>query len=206
MFKQGDKVLCINGQGDKLLTGATYTVLLQDSSGFLCLEEYKQKNPEMCSEGEGQWCVSRFILASSQEDSTHTTIRVNTGLYEYQGLYCGTVIENAEIEPDGEVFFKHNGKRWRLKGEDFQVVEEDSTPIKSDVVNSPSHYAVFDGVEAIEIIARALTQEEFRGYCFGNLLKYRLRCGKKDGVEQELKKADKYKELYEDYKHLCWGE
>lgn len=72
-----------------------------------------------------------------------------------------------------------------------------------DAVNSPKHYAVFDGTEAIEIIANSLTQEEFRGYCFGNLLKYRLRCGKKDDVTQELNKADKYKELYEDYKHLC---
>lgn len=77
--------------------------------------------------------------------------------------------------------------------------------VPSDAVHSPKHYAVFDGTEAIEIIASSLTQEEFRGYCFGNLLKYRLRCGKKDNVTQELNKADKYKELYEDYKHLCKG-
>lgn len=74
-----------------------------------------------------------------------------------------------------------------------------------DAVHSPKHYSVFDGTEAIEIIASSLTQEEFRGYCFGNLLKYRLRCGKKDDVNQELSKADKYKELYKDYKHLCKG-
>lgn len=71
------------------------------------------------------------------------------------------------------------------------------------MVHKPKHYSLFDDVEAIEVIARSLTQEEFRGYCFGNLLKYRLRCGKKDNVEQELAKADKYKELYEKYKDLC---
>lgn len=76
--------------------------------------------------------------------------------------------------------------------------------VKLDSVNSPSHYALFDDVEAIEVIARSLTKEEFRGYCFGNLLKYRLRCGKKDNVEQELAKADKYKELYEKYKDFCY--
>lgn len=70
-------------------------------------------------------------------------------------------------------------------------------------VHSPQHYDLFDGTEAIEVIASALTQAEFRGYCFGNLLKYRLRAGKKDDVVQELMKADKYKELYENYKHLC---
>ena len=73
----------------------------------------------------------------------------------------------------------------------------------SDPVNSPKHYAVFDDIEAIEIIARSMTKEMFKGYCFGNLLKYRLRAGGKDDVDQELGKAEKYKELYEKYKELC---
>ena len=72
-----------------------------------------------------------------------------------------------------------------------------------ELVNSPKHYSVFDGIEAIEIIASSMTVEMFRGYCFGNLLKYRLRVGKKDNVQQELGKADKYEELFEKYKHLC---
>ena len=75
--------------------------------------------------------------------------------------------------------------------------------ISRELVNKPKHYELFEDVEAIEVIARSLTKEEFRGYCFGNLLKYRLRCGKKDNVEQELAKADKYKELYEKYKGFC---
>ena len=83
------------------------------------------------------------------------------------------------------------------------ITPKDIGVFHKDVVNSPSHYDLFDGTEAIEIIARSLTKEEFRGYCFGNLLKYRLRCGKKDDVNQELSKADKYKELYENYKEFC---
>ncbi len=86
---------------------------------------------------------------------------------------------------------------------DVGVFHKDVGVFHKDVVNSPSHYDLFDGTEAIEIIARSLTKEEFRGYCFGNLLKYRLRCGKKDDVNQELSKADKYKELYENYKGFC---
>ena len=83
------------------------------------------------------------------------------------------------------------------------ITPKDIGVFHKDAVNSPSHYDLFDGIEAIEIIARSLTKEEFRGYCFGNLLKYRLRCGKKDDVNQELSKADKYKELYENYKEFC---
>lgn len=74
---------------------------------------------------------------------------------------------------------------------------------KPDVVNSPKHYAVFDDIEAIEIIARSMTKEMFKGYCFGNLLKYRLRAGGKDELQQEISKANKYKELFEKYKDIC---
>lgn len=79
----------------------------------------------------------------------------------------------------------------------------DFTSFNTDAVHSPKHYAVFDDIEAIEVIARSMTQEMFKGYCFGNLLKYRLRVGGKDEVMQELGKADKYKELYEKFKGLC---
>lgn len=72
-----------------------------------------------------------------------------------------------------------------------------------DVVNSPAHYSFFPDLEAIQVIARAMTQEQFYGYCLGNRLKYRLRAGKKDALEQDIAKSDKYTELYEQHKHLC---
>lgn len=83
----------------------------------------------------------------------------------------------------------------------FELVRDSEK--ESDAVHSPKHYAVFDDIEAIEVIARSMTKEMFKGYCFGNLLKYRLRVGGKDEVMQELGKADKYKELYEKFKGLC---
>ena len=74
--------------------------------------------------------------------------------------------------------------------------------IPEDVVNNPLHYALFgDGTEAIDVIRAYLTEEEFRGYCKGNCLKYRLRVGNKDDVHQELEKSNVYqtweKETYE---------
>lgn len=73
----------------------------------------------------------------------------------------------------------------------------------SCVVDKPQHYQVFPDKEAIEIIASSMTTEQFYGYCLGNFLKYRLRIGAKDEVQQELGKSNKYKELYEKHKHLC---
>lgn len=79
---------------------------------------------------------------------------------------------------------------------------------KDDSVKSPSHYQLFDGTESIEVIARAMTVSEFRGFCFGNVLKYRLRAGKKSdlaNMEQDLNKAAFYQELFDKHKGLCYG-
>lgn len=76
-----------------------------------------------------------------------------------------------------------------------------------DGVKQPNHYQLFEGVEAIEVIARSMTQEMFKGYCLGNILKYRLRAGKKGEMatlEKDTAKAEFYKELYEKHKGLCY--
>lgn len=63
----------------------------------------------------------------------------------------------------------------------------------SDAVNHPKHYKLFPGQEAIDIIQAALTPEEFRGYLKGNALKYRLRAGNKDDLQQDIDKAEWYR-------------
>ena len=62
--------------------------------------------------------------------------------------------------------------------------------VQEDVVNHPAHYT--DGsIEAIEAIEAALTNEEFRGYCKGNCIKYIWREKHKGGTES-LRKAQWY--------------
>ena len=87
-----------------------------------------------------------------------------------------------------------------------QNVEAPKAEGKSDVTH-PNHYMLFDNVEAIEVIARSMTVEAFRGYCLGNILKYRLRAGKKSELatmEKDLKKAAFYQELFDKHKGLCY--
>lgn len=69
--------------------------------------------------------------------------------------------------------------------------------IKFDAVSKPKHYMIGDK-EAIEIIKASLTPEQYKGYCLGNVLKYRLRAGKKDDLEQDIEKANQYERMYED--------
>ena len=61
-----------------------------------------------------------------------------------------------------------------------------------DMVNKPPHYLV-GGIEAIDIIKSRLTDEEYQGYLKGNHLKYILRYPFKDNPEQDLEKAEWYK-------------
>lgn len=85
--------------------------------------------------------------------------------------------------------------------------QEPTEPKEDDGVKQPSHYQLFEGVEAIEVIARSMTQEMFKGYCLGNILKYRLRAGKKSELatlEKDMAKATFYLELYTKHKGLCY--
>ncbi len=74
-----------------------------------------------------------------------------------------------------------------------------------DLINKPKHYQLIGDLEAIDVIAMAMTEDQFFGYCLGNILKYRLRNGKKGSSigNEDLDKANKYEQLFEDKKHLC---
>lgn len=90
---------------------------------------------------------------------------------------------------------------------EVRTMDSRKTSSGDEGVKKPSHYQLFDGVEAIEVIARSMTAEMFKGYCLGNILKYRLRAGKKGEMatlEKDTAKAEFYKELYEKHKGLCY--
>ena len=67
----------------------------------------------------------------------------------------------------------------------------------TDNVNNPPHYKQ-GKVECIEAIQSALTEEEFRGYCKGNAMKYIWRERHKGGKES-IEKAM----WYLDYMMQC---
>lgn len=63
---------------------------------------------------------------------------------------------------------------------------------KADNVNRPKHY-LKGGLECIQVIKAELTPEQYRGYLYGNVLKYMWRWQDKNGLE-DLRKAAKYLE------------
>ena len=62
---------------------------------------------------------------------------------------------------------------------------------EEDPVNSPGHYNK-GGMEVIECIWNMLSEEEYDGYCKGNVIKYVARAAHKDNADQDLKKARWY--------------
>tara|TARA_R110002020_G_scaffold475368_1_gene709764 strand:- start:544 stop:828 length:285 start_codon:yes stop_codon:yes gene_type:complete len=78
----------------------------------------------------------------------------------------------------------------------------------TDLVNSPKHYMLFaDGMEPFDVIRKTLTPEEYIGFLKGNILKYRLRAGKKGDASICIAKSDWYAnklaEFVESQKQAC---
>lgn len=72
-----------------------------------------------------------------------------------------------------------------------------------------AHYASMAGLEPIEVMQLIMSREEFEGFLKGNIIKYTMRAGRKQGeaAEKDIAKANRYKQwlmkvLYIDEKTL----
>ncbi|ALP47782.1 hypothetical protein BOW94_gp17 [Escherichia phage GA2A] len=139
------------------------------------------------------------------------TVKYVGPLTEHMGRAGGKVLE---VQNSGIAVVKWPGKSTPVKHINTALIvtnkvqSEPTTVGQDDGVRKPSHYQVFEGVESIEIIARSMTVSEFRGFCLGNVLKYRLRAGKKSELatmEKDLNKAAFYQELFDLHKGKCYA-
>lgn len=67
------------------------------------------------------------------------------------------------------------------------------------------HYHNTKGYEPIEVMQRVLNPEEFRGFLKGNIIKYSMRAGKKQGesAESDMRKAEQYAEWLQEILPWC---
>lgn len=75
--------------------------------------------------------------------------------------------------------------------EDMEAPDMGRAEQEPDMVNSPPHYT-YGGIETIEFIKAKLTDEEFQGFCKGNVIKYISRAGQKGNSDEDLDKAHYY--------------
>lgn len=70
-------------------------------------------------------------------------------------------------------------------------VNQDAPSQNDEKVLHPHHYDIIPGMETIDILGTVLNDNKsltpFAAYCLGNVIKYILRAGRKNGIEDYQK-------------------
>lgn len=178
---------------------------VQTTGCMACLEK-DDRYPHTCNKGANNMTEreQEIIIKLIDNNEGRSGDTSGCGLF-CAGVPCGEcpVTNDAHITL-GEIRAMDPRKSHLNK---LEVAPTGEEPEAIEGVTQPSHYMLFDDIEAIEVIARSMTREQFKGYCFGNILKYRLRAGKKSELaylEKDMAKAGFYGELYEKHKDKCY--
>ena len=103
-------------------------------------------------------------------------------------FYAKAPISAEELEKQLKALLPKKLALEPLPKEDRPIKMPDSN--KPDNVNHPKHY-LKGGLECIQVIKAQLTLEQYKGYLYGNVLKYMWRWPDKNGLE-DLRKAKHY--------------
>lgn len=133
---------------------------------------------------------------------------------------CAVAFENFEGHTCSGHTPTHNGW-WCLSGELELIKEDDFKDCTEDTIRDPENGALcecqvpceftskepitppsltyydehYEGaIQPIELMQLIMTPEEFKGFLKGNIIKYTMRCGKKDDPEKEFVKIRRYKQ------------
>lgn len=130
---------------------------------------------------------------------------------DYRGIYAFKIKPIATKHEDGDATYRlpgepdkqfyvyineeKNGFDLVEPGECMEIANLLASKQEVDAVNHPRHYQLPSGRESVDVMREILTEEEFRGWCKGNALKYIFREGKKDDAVQDIEKAMKFLEF-----------
>ena len=120
--------------------------------------------------------------------------KITKEVVRFDGLSQGEVIVSknrdfpvgycsSEIEP-------HTSIIWKQIDNPNLTTDKNNNKAKNQ---KSKHYELWEDFEAIDVIKLVLTDEEYKGFLKGNILKYQLRLGKKDEVSKEIEKIEDYK-------------
>lgn len=145
--------------------------------------------------------ITRYVreqgkLINAPENSPRMLFNTNVKLHQLPG----TLTAKYEGDLDQVLYYTNIGtssSRWT--DSDFltknHLYHIGSDPVKkagNDPTN-PDYYKT-GGMEVIDILRAKFTKEQFEGFLAGNVLKYTLRAGGKNGAE-DLKKAAWYSSM-----------
>lgn len=94
--------------------------------------------------------------------------------------------ENGDVEPRKSIKQQLYSYAEYIQ-QDIAESQTNNTDTKdTDEVHNPKHYKLNGlNIESVDVIKAVLTEEEFKGWCRGNALKYLMRAGKKDKSKEK---------------------
>ena len=94
--------------------------------------------------------------------------------------------ENGNVAPRKSIREKLYNYAAYIQNEQAAHNTNNTANKNTDEVHNPDHYKL-DGlnIEVVDVIKAVLTDEEFKGWCKGNILKYLMRAGKKDKSKEK---------------------
>ena len=136
--------------------------------------EQNAKVQEICFKNGLRWsgegCAVRYI--------DRPFLYIDDNYLKWANKEHNFILTSHLEETDPELFIRTNG-----------TCIEDNNKAKNP---NSKHYELWENFEAIDVIKLALTDEEYKGFLKGNILKYQLRLGKKDDVSKEIEKIKDY--------------
>ena len=89
--------------------------------------------------------------------------------------------ENGKVEPRKSTKERLYKYAEYIQNQNKNSQTNETATNNKDEVHNPDHYKLNGlNIEAVDVVKAVLTEEEFKGWCRGNALKYLMRAGKKD--------------------------
>lgn len=94
--------------------------------------------------------------------------------------------ENGGVEPRKSIKQRLYNYAEYIQKEIAESQTNNTDTKHTDEVHNPDHYKLNGlNIEVVDVIRATLTDEEFKGWCKGNALKYIMRAGKKDKSKEK---------------------
>lgn len=174
-FKVGDRVRCVDASRlahGILKRGAEYTVRE--------IRPMRRCEDEVYLEGiAASWATSRFELIPAATPETQDLSPSQQIRQDAAEALAKVEAKRADVGPQSASPSSPGRVEAQARDAAKQLDEVDP-------VNHPPHYTQGD-IECIDAIRAALTDDEFRGYCKGNAIKYVWRERHKGGDESVAK-------------------
>ncbi|MCJ1656711.1 DUF3310 domain-containing protein [Staphylococcus sp. NRL 18/288] len=95
---------------------------------------------------------------------------------------------NTSGETEIKVIHQKTGTKFSTTMEKLNKDSKDET----EPDTTPEHYQGKDGVDVIDFVKQQLSDDHFKGFMLGNIIKYSTRAGRKDDELEDIKKAKVY--------------